>query len=40
MARTVAVNAMDAPMIAKLLDSTVLIDLSRGNAQAADFIVV
>jgi len=25
-------------MIAKLLDSTVLVDLSRGNTQAADFV--
>jgi hypothetical protein len=29
---------MDAPMSGKLLDTTVLIDLSRGNLDAADFI--
>jgi predicted nucleic acid-binding protein len=38
MAGRIAAAAMDAIMTGKLLDSTVLIDLSRGNITAAEFI--
>lgn len=37
-ARETSHTTMDSSMIGKLLDTTVLIDLSRGNTEAASFV--